>query len=106
MEIREIISFYINTENEVLEVDFRTIDDNDNEVRTAEINLSELEEFGLQINHSMFDVFKEIEDDFEDMGGLDDDFNTEDDLSSEEILSFLNEYYTINPTKLPKSGLF
>lgn len=106
MEIREIISFYINYENEVLEVDFRTTDDTDSEVRTAEINLSELEEFGLEINHNLFDGFEEIEDDFEDMGGLDEEFNLQEDLSSDDILSFLNEYYNINPAKLPESGLF
>jgi hypothetical protein len=32
MEIREIISFYVNTANEVLEVDFRLIEDDDTAV--------------------------------------------------------------------------
>jgi len=105
MEIREIISFFINTENEVLEVDFRLTEDSDSEVRSAEIEISELEDFGLKINHTL-DVFEEIEDDFDDMSGLDDEFNDIDSLTDEDIMSFLNEYYTVNPNKLPPSDLF
>ena len=102
MEVKEIISFYINTSNEVLEVDFRLIEDDDNSVRTDEIELIELTSFGLQINHE--DTHLSDEDDFEDMDGLDEDF--QDDLTMEEVLSFLNEYYIVNPNRLPDPSLF
>lgn len=105
MEIREIISYYINTTNEVLEVDFRLTDDEDTDMRTAEIPLLELQEYGLNINHEKLDIIEELEDDFEDMGGLDDDFSDED-FSIEDLVPFLNEYFTVHPEKLPFKDLF
>lgn len=105
MEIREIISYYINTTNEVLEVDFKLTDDEDTDMRTAEIPLLELQEYGLNINHEKLDILEELEDDFEDMSGLDDDFGDED-FSIEDLVPFLNEYFTVHPEKLPSKDLF
>lgn len=101
MEIREIISFYVNTSNEVLEVDFRLIGDSDTEVRTDEIELSELEDFGLQINHEHLDMMDDILEDYEDI-----EEEPSEELDRDELLSFLTEYYTINPGKLPEATLF
>lgn len=105
MEIREIISFYINTTNEVLEVDFRLADDEDTDMRTAEIPLIELQEYGLKFNHEKLDVIEELEDDFDDMMGLDDDFGDQEFLI-EELIPFLNEYFTVHSEKLPPKDLF
>jgi len=105
MEIREIISFYINTTNEVLEVDFRLTEDGDDEMRTDEVPLSELTEYGFKFEHEHIDI--ESEDDFDDMSGLlDEDFDIDSDINMEELLPFLNEYYTVNPDKLPDVYLF
>jgi hypothetical protein len=103
MEIREIISFYINTANEVLEVDFRLIEDDDSHVRTDKIELSELEDFGLQINHEHLDMMDDITEDYDD---LDDEEEPIEELDRDELLSFLTEYYTVNPNKLPDASLF
>jgi len=103
MEIREIISFYVNTANEVLEVDFRLIEDDDSHVRTDEIELSELQDFGLQINHEHLDMMDDIMEDYDD---LDDEEEPIEELDRDELLSFLTEYYTVNPNKLPDISLF
>ena len=103
MEIREIISFYVNTANEVLEVDFRLIDDDDSHVRTDKIELSELQDFGLQINHEHLDMMDDIMEDYDD---LDDEEEPIEELDRDELLSFLTEYYTVNPDKLPDASLF
>lgn len=103
MEIREIISFYVNTANEVLEVDFRLIEDDDSHVRTDEIELSELQDFGLKINHEHLDMMDDITEDYDD---LYDDEEPIEELDRDELLSFLTEYYTVNPDKLPDASLF
>ena len=103
MEIREIISFYVNTANEVLEVDFRLIEDDDSHVRTDEIELSELQDFGLKINHEHLDMMDDITEDYDD---LDDDEEPIEELDRDELLSFLTEYYTVNPDELPDASLF
>ena len=102
MEIREIISFYINTANEVLEVDFRLIEDDDSHVRTDEIELSELQDFGLQINHEHLDMMDDIMEDYDEL----DEEELFEELDRDELLSFLTEYYTVNPDKLPDASLF
>ena len=102
MEIREIISFYINTANEVLEVDFRLIEDDDSQVRTDEIELSELQDFGLEINHEHLDMMEDIMEEYEDL----EDEEPIEELDRDELLSFLTEYYTVNPDKLPEASLF
>ena len=103
MEIREIISFYVNTANEVLEVDFRLIEDDDSHVRTDKIELSELQDFGLKINHEHLDMMDDIMEDYDD---LDDEEEPIEELDRDELLSFLTEYYTVNPDKLPDASLF
>ena len=46
MEIKELISFYINESTEMLEVTFRLLSDSDDEIRTGQIEISETENFG------------------------------------------------------------
>jgi hypothetical protein len=102
MEIREIISFYVNTANEVLEVDFRLIEDDDSHVRTDKIELSELEDFGLQINHEHLDMMDDIMEDYDEL----EEEELFEELDRDELLSFLTEYYTVNPNQLPEASLF
>ena len=40
MEIKEIVSYFFNSEANILEVSFRTIEDNDEVLRTDNINYS------------------------------------------------------------------
>lgn len=103
MEIREIVSYYINNAAETLEVSFRTLDDEDNQLRNDEIPIVEITAFGYDIIKSdseFLDDFEE-EDLFESF--LSDNLDY---IDNQELLSFLNEYYTIYQDKLPKSELF
>lgn len=103
MEIREIVSYYINNAAETLEVSFRTLDDEDNQLRNDEIPIVEITAFGYDIIKSdseFLDDFEE-EDLFESF--LSDNLDY---IDPQELLSFLNEYYTIYQDKLPKSELF
>ena len=101
MEIKEIVSYFLNSESNILEVSFRTIDDEDDVLRTDNIDYSVTEEYGFVLESENF-------------GFYDDEFNEEDlfeeeskiELDEDELISFLNEYYEINPKSLPKAELY
>lgn len=105
MEIKEIVSYYVNNSNDVLEVSFRTIDDDDTELRNAEIPVVEITAFGYDFIKGESNILENYEDD-------DDDFfdeismSPENELDSYEITQFLNEYYSVYPNQLPKKELF
>ena len=97
MEIKEIVSYFLNAESNILEVSFRTISDSDDVLRVDNIDYSISEEYGYVLES-------------EDFGFYDDEFDEEEDyyedpkieLDEEVLISFLNEYYEVNPKSLPK----
>jgi hypothetical protein len=100
MEIKEIVSYYLNTDSNILEVTFRTIDDSEDLLRTDSINYNIVEEYGFELETITFEFLdEELEDDF-----FEDDEKVE--LDEEELINFLNEYYTVNPDLLPKSDFY
>ena len=103
MEIKEIVSYYLNDTTKTLDVTFRTILDSEDEIRTDQIVLDEIETFGYNIlNNINENFFEDDDEEFEDMFN---DFE-EEELDEDEIISFLNEYYLIYPKKLPEAQLF
>ena len=98
MEIKEIISYFLNTDSNILEVSFRTIDDDDDVLRNDQIDYTLAEEYGYELETESFDFF---EDD-------DEDEPTKDEIELDEdiLISFLNEYYTINSNSIPKSEFY
>jgi hypothetical protein len=105
MEIKELVSFYINESSQTLDVTFRTLLDSDDEIRTSQIEFSEIKNFGYDVLLNKIDEFENLvdEDEFEydDFDDLYDDEELED-----EVISFLNEYYLININNLPPSEFF
>jgi len=103
MEIIEIISHYVNKDLNMLEVCFRTINDNEDTVRNDQIDYSIVQEYGFDVESNIYDLFEEI---FDDEDQDNDHFSINEDdikLDEDELLSFLTEYYTINPDNLPKA---
>ena len=99
MEIKEIVSYFLNTDSNILEVSFRTIDDNEEVFRSDNIDYSIVENYGFELVSESFDFF---DDDF-------DDFSEDEDkveLDEGELIVFLNEYYTINPNSLPRADFY
>jgi len=102
MEIKEIVSYFLNSESNILEVSFRTIEDEDDVLRTDNIDYSITEEYGFVLESENFGFY---DDEFDD----DDEIFEEDskiELDEDELISFLNEYYEINPKSLPKPELY
>ena len=100
MEIKEIVNYFLNSDSNILEVSFRTIDDEDDVLRTDNIDYSIVLEYGFELETESFNFFSE---DFEE------DLIVEEEkieLDEEELISFLNEYYTINQESLPKSEFY
>lgn len=101
MEIKEIVSYYVDVQNEILEVSFRTTEDEDDYIRQDEIDLIETKDFAysLNVDSNNFDLI-DVED-------SDNFYDVEDvEFSDEEIIAFLNEYYTVHSDRLPKSEIF
>jgi hypothetical protein len=92
MEIKEIVSYFMNSDSNIMEVSFRTIEDNDEVIRVDQIDYSIVEEYGFDLVTESLDFFDEDEDD---------SFVDEDkvELDEDELITFLNEYYTIQPNR-------
>lgn len=96
MEIQELISYYLYEETKRIEVSFRLTLDSEDEIRNDVINLDDAKDFGYNLIQESFDFF-DPDDEFEE--DEDEDFQT---IDEDILLSFLNEYYVVNPEKLPK----
>jgi hypothetical protein len=97
MEIQEITFYYLYEGTKQVEVSFRLTSDSEDEIRNDTINLQEAKEFGYDLIEESFNFFID-EDDIEEED--DEDFQS---IDEEQLLSFLNEYYIVNPKKLPKA---
>lgn len=97
MEVIEILSHYIDKTQNIINVEFRIIGDDDEVVREDIIEYTFFEEFGFD-NDKDFGIFDEVIDDNDEWG---DDTDYIDD--EETLITFLNEYYVVFPKKLPKA---
>ena len=89
----------MNSDSNILEVSFRTIDDNDELLRTDSINYNLVEEYGFELETESFDFFSDdIDNDLENPDKIE--------LDEDELISFLNEYYEMNSKSLPKAEFY
>jgi hypothetical protein len=98
MEIQELIFFYLHENTTTIEVQFRLSIDSDDEMRTDLVDLNEASDFGYELIVEDFDL--QDDEDEDEFYWLDSPSVDEDNL-----ILFLNEYYVINPEKLPKPEL-
>lgn len=99
MEIKEIVSYYIDDSSQTLDVTFRTINDSDDEIRNDQIEIHEVSELAYDF------ILNEIIE-FDEDGEEDVDYIDELNIYEDDIISFLNEYYVVYPDRLPKSEFF
>lgn len=98
MEIKEVLNYYLNKDNNLLEVTFRTIEDSEDLIRIDNIDYSLVEEYGYELESESFDFFGVDDDE-----GFEDDIKEELELDETELTNFLNEYYTVNPKSIPSA---
>jgi hypothetical protein len=97
MEVVDIISHYIDKTQNLINVEFRLLEDDDDMIREDIIEYSYFEDFGFD-NSKDFNIFDEILDEEDEWGSDDYDYIENEDS----IITFLNEYYVVYPKKLPK----
>lgn len=102
MEVVEIISHYIDKNQNIINVEFKLLGDDEDIVREDIIEYSFFEEFGYD-NKKSYDIFESFIDEDEDEWGFEDD--TEYIENEDTLISFLNEYYIVYPKKLPKGQM-
>ena len=69
MEIKEIVSYFLNAETNILEVSFRTIDDNEEVLRNDNIDYTIVGDYGFNLVTESFDFFgEEFEDELKALG--------------------------------------
>lgn len=99
MEVVEIISYYIFEDNHQIEISFRLSVDSEDEMRTDLVDIKEFSSYGYNvINENIFKSFINPDEDEEE-----EDFDDFIDIDEDSLIDFLNEYYVVNPNKLPKS---
>ena len=101
MEIKELRSFFVNPSTETLNVEFNLETDGDDEIRIAEISLDDVLDFGYDFSTEEEDLMEEFDE--EDFDYDNEELNV---VDESDVISFLNEYYVINPNKLPKPELY
>jgi len=104
MEIKELVGYYVNDTSQTLDVTFRIHLDNEDEIRTDQIDLDEAESFGLNFGINNNDSFESDDDDY--LDEMIRNYEIDLEVDEDEVVSFLNEYYMVNPKKLPKPELF
>jgi hypothetical protein len=57
MEIKEIVSYFMNSGSNIIEVSFRTIEDDEEVIRVDQIHYSIAEEYGFDLVTESFDFF-------------------------------------------------
>jgi hypothetical protein len=99
MEIKEVISYFVNSDSNILEVSFRTIDDNEDVLRTDNIDYTLVKEYGFELETISFNFFDdELLEESEEVSKIE--------LDEDELISFLNEYYTVNQNAIPKPEFY
>lgn len=97
MEVVEILSNHIDKTQNLIIVEFRTSEDDDDMIREDFIEYSHYEDFGFD-KKDVFEILSEYDENDEWEDGDYDYINDENNL-----ISFLNEYYIVYPNKLPKA---
>lgn len=104
MEIKELVGYYVNDTSQTLDVTFRLMTDSEDTIRTDQIDLDEAESFGLNLEDNNTDPFDSDDDDY--FAEMIRSYESDLEVDEDEIISFLNEYYMVNPKRLPKPELF
>ena len=104
MEIKELVGYYVNDTSQTLDVTFRLITDNDDMIRTDQIDLDEAESFGLNLEDNNTGPFDSDDDDY--FAEMIRSYESDLEVDEDEVISFLNEFYMVNPKRLPKPELF
>jgi len=111
MKIKEIVDYYYNPKSEIIQVSFRLKEDGEDEIREHEFELDFVEKSGFFIlenydyeSNDLPIIYEEDADELIiDEEALDE---REYEVDKTELKDFMDEYYKLNPKKIPPSFLF
>ena len=107
MEVIEIVEYNVNPKTNILEVTFRLMDESEDMVREDKMDYSIAEEYGYNLEDETFDFFEmDFDEDDEDLLFEEDPEVGDTLIDEDQLISFLNEYYTVNPNRLPKAEIY
>jgi hypothetical protein len=98
MEVIDVISHHVDKTQNIIVVEFKTTEDDDDMVREDFIEYSFYEDFGFDKKNNMEILESMFLDEVDEWD--DDDYDY---VDEENLISFLNEYYIVYPKKLPKA---
>jgi hypothetical protein len=111
MKIKEIVDYYYNPKSEIIQVSFRLKEDGEDEIREHEFELDFVEKSGFFIlenyDYESNDLPIIYEEDTDELI-IDEEALEEKEYEVDkiELKDFMDEYYKLNPKKLPPSFLF
>ena len=109
MEVKEIVSQYINESSKTINVQFRFIMDSDSEIREDTFEIPLIEDYGFNVYSDTYDLFETVSTEYSDED-LEDSKYDEDtliyDIQDEDLKLFISEYYLNNPNVIPLAGIF
>ena len=104
MEIVEVLSHYIDKNQNIINIEFKLMGDDDYTVREDIIEYSFFEEFGYD-NKKSYEMFESFLNEDDNVDEWDDDEDIDYVDNDDVLISFLNEYYIVYPKKLPKGQI-
>jgi len=104
MEIVEVLSHYIDKNQNIINIEFKLMGDDDDTVREDIIEYSFFEEFGYD-NKKSYEMFESFLNEDDNVDEWDDDEDIDYVDNDDVLISFLNEYYIVYPKKLPKGQI-
>ena len=111
MKIKEIVDYYYNPKSEIIQVSFRLNEDGEDEIREHEFELDFVEKSGFFIlenyDYESNDFPIIYEEDTDELI-IDEEASDEKEyeVDKSELKDFMDEYYKLNPKKIPPSFLF
>jgi len=111
MKIKEIVDYYYNPKSEIIQVSFRLKEDGEDEIREHEFELDFVEKSGFFIlenyDYESNDLPIIYEEDTDELI-IDEEALEEKEYEVDkiELKDFMDEYYKLNPKKIPPSFLF
>jgi translation elongation factor EF-Tu-like GTPase len=111
MKIKEIVDYYYNPKSEIIQVSFRLNEDGEDEIREHEFELDFVEKSGFFIlenyDYESNDLPIIYEEDTDELI-IDEEASDEKEYEVDvtELKDFMEEFYKLNPKKIPPSFLF
>lgn len=111
MKIKEIVDYYYNPKSEIVQVSFRLDEDGEDKIREHEFELDFIEKSGFFIlenyDYESNDLPIVYEEDTDEL--IIDEEAVEEkeyEVDINELQNFMEEFYDLNPKKIPPSFLF